>query len=71
MVSIGENGHQDFIIFLDDNGERREWFVKLLDTGPLVKFETKGGRIIYINEKNVIKIKPEKESKGVATNGSP
>ena len=56
MISISEE-FVDFIAFLDDNNEKREWYVKIIEAGHFVTFITKDGNTISIPSSRVLKIK--------------
>lgn len=52
-----------FLAYLDDDGEQKFSFVKLLSTdGGLVKFRTKEGNVIQLPLSRVLKIKSKGES---------
>lgn len=56
MISISEE-FVDFIAFLDDNEEKREWYVKIIEASHFVTFVTKDGNTVSIPSNRVLKIK--------------
>ncbi len=56
MISISEE-FVDFIAFLDDNEEKREWYVKIIEASHFVTFITKDGNTVSIPSSRVLKIK--------------
>lgn len=53
----------DWILFIDDDGEQKDWFVKIIEISTFVKFETSSGNIFSIPYTRVLKIKQRAEQK--------
>jgi len=50
--------YSDFVKFIDDDGEPKEWFVKVVKiSGSFLSFETMDGNLISIPSHQVIKVK--------------
>jgi len=56
--------YPDFIVYLNDSGEQREAWVRILRADNFVEFETKGGNLILIPYERVLKIKRRKIKNG-------
>lgn len=55
----GNKKLNDFIVFTDDRGERRELWVEILKVDAFVTFKLTSGKIFILPPSRVIKIKRE------------
>jgi len=52
--------YKDFISFIDDDDAKKDWFVKIIEIGQFVTFETIDGNKISIPSTRILKIKKKR-----------
>ena len=53
------NSFSDFVVFLDDNDQRREVYCKVLEINSFVTFELTSGKVLTLPPSRILKIKQQ------------
>ena len=67
MIKIREERYkqkQDFLVYLDDDGEKKEIFADIIEfTQAYIKFKSNSGNIVTIPMGRILKVKQKEDSK--------